>query len=304
MNYPPLAGPDFPRFAPLISDFGFKATFGNEATGEFLRRALQALIKSEVPIREVRLLPTEQTRLTTDSRGGIYDLACTDAEGTIYLIEMQLGAYPEFLQRMKFYALYRLNTFVRRGDYAFEHLPRVYCIGILGTKIFPQVPHYHNLAVLRNEDGVVLDEQLTFVTVELGKFDKPAAACVTDLDKLLFTMQNAHKIIDLAAFPTFWDESWIKVALEEVDTRSMSPEALLAYEMQLSANALAVKHARQDRERNIAEGREEGREQAQLAAPQRALQSNKLSVAEIAELLDMPLAVVQAEAARLTPPPQ
>ena len=185
---PPLLTPDdlplVPRFAPLISDFGFKATFGNEATAEFLCTALQALIKSDVPIREVRLLPNEQTKLTADSRGGIYDLACTDAAGNFYIVEMQLGHYPEFLQRMKFYALYRLNTLIRKGGYKFEDLPRIYCIGILGTTIFPHVAAYHNLAVLRNEDGVALDQQLNFVTVELSKFDKTADTCVTNLDKI------------------------------------------------------------------------------------------------------------------------
>ena len=40
-------------FIPLISDYGFKATFGNETNDLFLRTALQALIKSPVPIREV-----------------------------------------------------------------------------------------------------------------------------------------------------------------------------------------------------------------------------------------------------------
>lgn len=41
-------------FIPIISDYGFKATFGNETNTLFLRRALQALIKSEVPIKEVK----------------------------------------------------------------------------------------------------------------------------------------------------------------------------------------------------------------------------------------------------------
>lgn len=274
---------------------------------------MQALIGSAVPLREVRLLPTEQTRLTPDSRGGIYDLACTDEDDQIYLVEMQLGPYPEFLQRMKFYALYQLNTLVRRGDYAFENLPRIYCIGILGNTIFPHVPEYHNVAVLRNEAGVALDQQLTFVTVELSKFGKPAAACLTDLDKLLFAMQNAHKITDLSLFPTFWDETWIKIALEEVDTRSMNPEELLAFEMQLSANALAVKHARRDREAAQAEGRqegmemgreeglemgreegrEEGRYQGQLLAARKALALGKLTVEEIADMTELPLATVR-----------
>ena len=41
-------------FIPIISDYGFKATFGNESNTLFLRRALQALIKSEVPIVDVK----------------------------------------------------------------------------------------------------------------------------------------------------------------------------------------------------------------------------------------------------------
>ena len=58
-------------FIPLISDYGFKATFGNEHNTLFLRRALQALIASEVPIEYVEFLPNEQLGLTPESRGGI-----------------------------------------------------------------------------------------------------------------------------------------------------------------------------------------------------------------------------------------
>lgn len=41
-------------FIPIISDYGFKATFGNESNTLFLRKALQALIKSNVPISEIK----------------------------------------------------------------------------------------------------------------------------------------------------------------------------------------------------------------------------------------------------------
>ena len=59
------------RFHPLISDYGFKATFGNEHNTVFLRRALQALIASEVPIEYVEFLPNGQLGLTPESRRGI-----------------------------------------------------------------------------------------------------------------------------------------------------------------------------------------------------------------------------------------
>ena len=58
-------------FISLLSDYGFKATFGNESNSLFLRRALQALIQSETPIADVTFLPNELVRLNAGSRGGV-----------------------------------------------------------------------------------------------------------------------------------------------------------------------------------------------------------------------------------------
>lgn len=63
--------------------------------------------------------------LTIESRSGIYDIVCTDKNNNQFIVEMQLRGYPEFIQRMKFYALYRFNTFVKKGKYTFENLPKI-----------------------------------------------------------------------------------------------------------------------------------------------------------------------------------
>ena len=112
------------RFISILSDYGFKVTFGNESDTTFLKKALQALINSPTPITN------EMAALTSDSRSGIYDLACVDEKGSHFIVEMQLSEYPEFIQRMKFYALHRFNTMVKKGNYKFEKLPKIYCIGI------------------------------------------------------------------------------------------------------------------------------------------------------------------------------
>lgn len=65
-------------FIPIISDYGFKATFGNEANTLFLRKALQALIKSSIAIKEIKFDKNVFEALTIDSRSGIFDLSCTD----------------------------------------------------------------------------------------------------------------------------------------------------------------------------------------------------------------------------------
>lgn len=55
-------------------------------------------------------------------------------------------------------------------------------------------------------------------------------------------MKNLHNITDASQFPEFWSEEWLKKAISEVDLRNMTPEQKLAYEMTLSANALAIKN--------------------------------------------------------------
>ncbi len=64
----------------------------------------------------------------------------------------------------------------------------------------------------------------------------------SDLDKLIYTMKNLHTTTEVSQFPKFWNEEWLRKAISEVDLRAMTPEQKLAYEMTLSANALAVKN--------------------------------------------------------------
>lgn len=230
------------RFISILSDYGFKATFGNETDTTFLKKALQALIGSSVPIKSVEFVKNDISAITIDSRSGIYDVACVDENDNHFIVEMQLSEYPEFIQRMKFYALHRFNTLVKKGEYKFENLPKIYCIGILAKSIFLQIADYHNIAILRNAKNETIDDQMTFVTVELDKFKKQENEVTTDLDKLIYTMQNLHKITEISQFPTFWNEEWLKKAISEVDIRNMTSEQKLAFEMTISANALAVKN--------------------------------------------------------------
>ncbi len=55
-------------------------------------------------------------------------------------------------------------------------------------------------------------------------------------------MKNLHTVTEASQFPKFWNEEWLKKAISEVDLRNMTSEQKLAYEMTLSANALAVKN--------------------------------------------------------------
>jgi predicted transposase/invertase (TIGR01784 family) len=263
------------RFIPIISDYGFKVTFGNESDTRFLKKALQALVSSPIPIREITFVTNEVKGITIDSRGSIYDLSCVDEKNNHFIVEMQLSEYPEFIQRMKFYSLHRFNTLVKKGKYTFDNLPKIYCIGILASNIFPQIADYHNIAVLRNEKGELIDDQITFITVELAKFKTKLKDVQTDLDKLIYTMKNLHKIKKPIQYPQFWDEEWLNVAIQELDKKAMTPEQRLGYEMAISANALVVK--------NETKKIQKIEEALKIEAVKKALKRGKLSIEEIAE---------------------
>ncbi len=230
-------------YIPIISDYGFKATFGNETNSLFLRVALQALIKSETPIREVHFDKNAFEALTIDSRSGIFDLSCTDESGSQFVVEMQLGYTPNFLQRMKFYTLHKFNTLVEKGAFDYANLPKLYTIAILEKAILPTTD-FHTVANLRNEQGEIIDDQMTFVMVELTKFTKQESEVETDLDKLVYTMQTLHTT-EPTKYPAFWNEEWLRRAIDELDTRKMSPEQRAYFARVTAANAEAVKAEKQ-----------------------------------------------------------
>ncbi|MEZ0483582.1 Rpn family recombination-promoting nuclease/putative transposase [Fibrella aquatica] len=264
-------------YIPIISDYGFKATFGNEADSLFLRTALQALIKSETPIREIHFDKNSFEALTVDSRSGIFDLACTDENGSQFIVEMQLGLAPHFVQRMKFYALHKFNTVVERGEFDYANLPKIYAVAILAKNILP-IPYFHNVSNLRSERGEIIDTQMTFITVELAKFNKQVADIETDLEKLVYTMKTIHTT-QPTEYPAFWNEEWLKRAIDELDTRKMTPEERAYFARVTAANAEAVKAEKQ----KIQEARNAENVAVKTEAITRALKRGKLTIQEIAE---------------------
>jgi predicted transposase/invertase (TIGR01784 family) len=237
-------------FIPIISDYGFKATFGNEANTLFLRRALQALIKSDIPIKEVKFDKNTFEGLTQDGRSGIFDLACTDENDNQFIVEMQYGDAPYFVQRMKFYALHKFNAMVKRGKFDYGTLTKIYCVAILANNILPY-DDFHTLANLRNEKAELFDDQMTFVTVELDKFTLQEADCQTDLQKLIFTMKTIHTVTQPTQFPQFWNEEWLKVAIDELDSRKMTPDEKASLEILIARNAEAVNKEKRQLQKSV-----------------------------------------------------
>jgi len=259
-------------YIPFTSDYGFKVTFGNEHNQDFLKRALQALIQSAVPIKQIWFDKGSIEGQTQDSRGGLLDIYCRDDEGNYFIVEMQLGYFKHMIQRLKFYGYHKMDTEVRKGDFKFDKLPTIYCVGILGYNLL-EGERYRTVACLKDENNRIIDKQMVFVIVELEKFDKIPENCTTDLDKLIFTMKEAHKMASSMEQPAFMKEDWIVAALHELDTRALSPERRASLSIFL-AKELSERH-----------------NQAEMAAQ---VESGKQELAEIKEMLQLHQKEIQA----------
>ena len=147
------------NFIPIVSDYGFKLCFANEKNTFFLRKSLQAVIQSSFLIEEVSLPRNEKTPATIEDRGSFYDVIAKDEKGRIFVVEMQLGYYKQFVQRAKFYAFQQMNHFVDKGEYYFDNLPPIYTVSFIGKNIFEHEGYYH-FGQLKNQENELLDEQM------------------------------------------------------------------------------------------------------------------------------------------------
>lgn len=257
---------------------------------------MQALIKSEVSIKEVKFDKNTFEGITQDGRSGIFDLACTDENDNHFIVEMQYGDAPYFVQRMKFYALHKFNAMVKRGKFDYGTLTKIYCVAILANNILPY-DDFHTLANLRNEKAELFDDQMTFVTVELDKFTLQEVDCQTDLQKLIYTMRtiHTHTFTNPIQFPKFWDEDWLKIAIDELDSRKMTPDEKASLEILIARNAESVKAE----SRKIKEAREAENLAVKTETVKNAL-SMGLTVEQSAKLANVPMDFVKSVQWQLT----
>ena len=54
-------------------------------------------------------------------------------------------------------------------------------------------------------------------------------------------MRTIHTVTQPTQFPQFWNEEWLKVAIDELDSRKMTPDEKASLEILIARNAESVK---------------------------------------------------------------
>ena len=257
----------YQKFMSPFVDYGFYKLFGTELNKELLisllnaifdRSAQQAPGEPRQVVKDLKYLPMEKLEAYGERRA-IFDVYCEGDNGEKFIVEIQKASQNFFKDSSAFHSTFPIIEQSKVDtDWDF-HLNKVYTVGILNFQ-FPGGEYdndcfHHEVKLMDVEDKCVFYDKLTYVYLEMPKYNKTEDQLVSMYDKWLFALKNLTWLMDR---PAALQEHVFTRLFEQAEIARFTPVESRIYEESL-------KHYRDLRNViNSAErrGREEGREEA------------------------------------------
>ncbi|MBR6261774.1 MAG: Rpn family recombination-promoting nuclease/putative transposase [Prevotella sp.] len=253
-----------------FTDFGFKRLFGTEMNKELLISFLNSLLHNQEEITDIRYRNTEQLGSGIMDRKAIFDVYCQNTAGEYFIVDMQKAEQDYFKDRSVFYATFPIRDQAQPGSNWDFKLKGVYTVGILDF-VFPDDEYapdcmHHEVKLMDVEDKHVFYDKLTFVYLEMPKFNKTEDQLETMMDKWLYVLRNLSRLMER---PAALQERVFNRLFEQAEIARFSKNELFDYEESLKVyrdlfnvvNSAEQKGIRKGFVKGKAEGRAEGLEE-------------------------------------------
>ena len=216
------------KFINPFTDVGFKRIFGQEINKDLLIDFLNALLKGERSVKDIRFLDKELLPEFEKDRGLIYDIYCTDENGDEFIVEMQNKEHVNFRERTLYYLSQAIARQGERGsDWKFA-LKAVYGVFFLNFQLTDLASKFRTDIVLEDRDTHELfTDKMRYIFLELPLFDKEENECETDFERWIYVLKNMETLQRLP----FKARNAVFKRLEDiVDIASMSKEDRIRYD--------------------------------------------------------------------------
>ena len=100
--------------------FGFKKTFGEEASKPLIIDFLNALLPKTDQIVDLTFKNNEQLGQTDFDRKEIYDIYCENDKGEKYIVELQKAKQDYYKERTIYYSTFSIREKVERGEWNYN----------------------------------------------------------------------------------------------------------------------------------------------------------------------------------------
>jgi predicted transposase/invertase (TIGR01784 family) len=181
-----------------FTDYGFKRLFGEELNKDLLLDFLNELLKEEQgQIKDLTYLKTEQIGTTEIDRKAIFDLFCENEKGEKFIVELQKTKQNFFKDRTAYYSTFPIREQAKRADWDYE-LKAIYTIAILDF-VFDadkteSTKFRYDVKLTDIDTKKVFYDKLTFIYLEMPKFNMSVDELETRFDKWLYVIKNLNKL--------------------------------------------------------------------------------------------------------------
>ena len=215
------------RYVNFYTDFAFKKLFGTEVNKELLISFLNSLFNGEEVIKDLKYLNVEHLGHAAAERKAVFDVYCENELGEKFLIEMQKAEQDYFKDRSIYYSTLPIQEQAPRGKWNFE-LKKVYTIGILNFTFDNDNTSYlhHKVKLMDEETSQVFYDKLTYVYLEMPKFNKEESELETLFDKWLYAIKNLATLMER---PVVLQEAVFKRLFEQAEIAAFTKEELHDY---------------------------------------------------------------------------
>ena len=247
------------------TDFGFKKLFGTEMNKDLLISFINSLFRGEEVITDLTYLNTEHLGTSEADRKAVFDVYCENERGEKILVEMQRGEQRFFKDRSIYYSTFPIREQGQKGEWDYE-LKAVYVIGILNFTFDDTDENYyhHEVQLMDTKTKQVFYDKLTFIYLEMPKFNKGEDELEGMFEKWLFVLRNLSRLMER---PKALQERIFGKLFEAAEIARFSKIEYDAYEDSLKAyrdwkstiDTAAYKGHEKGLEEGLRKGRKEGR---------------------------------------------
>jgi len=265
-----------------FTDYGFKKLFGEELNKDLLLDFLNELLSAEQGrITDLTYLKTEYVGYTLSDRKAVFDLYCENEKGEKFIVELQKTKQKFFKERTLYYSTLPIREQAVKNEWDFS-LKAVYVIAILDF-VFDEdksesQKYRYDVKLTDIDTKKVFYDKLTFIYLEMPKFNKTIEEIETRFEKWLYVLRNLAK---LERVPDKLREQIFEKVFETAEIARFNMEQIRSYEESLNVfrdlkNSLDT--AVEDKKIDIA----------------KKMIKKGYTVSEIADLTELPIDQIQA----------
>ena len=262
-------------FVNLRSDVGFKAVFADRNNKDILIGVLNQILPPEARIEDIKeYSDREQRRDVPYGKKTVLDLVCVDRDERTFVVEMQASEEDFFFERCVYYAsgLYHLEL---SDGVRYKGLRPVYVVSFLNYRLrhddesLWDTDHFISYwRFTEKRTGMVADQTISVIFVEMTLFTKTLEECVTEFDRLFYIFKNSE---GFQRIPEWIEEAGgiSRRLAEACEVAAFDKEKKLKYEIdkmnewdiQAQKEYAVRKGLEEGLQKGLREGREEGLEQ-------------------------------------------